>query len=215
MSSIPASTLLAAQNFRYATKKFDPAYNIPADALQALRESLRLTASSFGLQPWKFIEVDNKQLREALQAASWHQTQITQASKLFVFARPDKFGPAEIAHFIAATAKVRSIPVDSLVGYQQTMEGFLGAMDQTALDFWMEKQSYIALGNLLTSAALLGLDACPIEGISRPDYDRILGLPERGLRALVVCAVGRRAEDDKYASLAKVRYAEEEVFLTL
>ena len=215
MNAISPSALLAAQNFRYATKKFDPSFLIPEDQLHALRQSLRLTASSFGLQPWKFIEVDSPEKRAALQAASWHQTQITQASKLFVLSRPAAFGKADVARFIEATARARNIPVDSLVGYHQTMEGFLAAMDPSALDFWMEKQSYIALGNLLTSAALLGLDACPIEGISRTDYDRILGLESHGLRSLVVCAVGRRASDDKYASLAKVRYNEEEVFLKL
>ncbi len=215
MNPISPSTLLSAQNFRYATKKFDPSFVIPEEQLHALRESLRLTASSFGLQPWKFIEVDSQEKRTALQAASWHQTQITQASKLFVLARPATFGKSDVAHFIDATAKARGIPVDSLVGYQQTMEGYIASMDTPAQEFWMEKQSYIALGNLLTSAALLGLDACPIEGISRPDYDRILGLEDLGLRSLVVCAIGRRAADDKYASLAKVRYPEEEVLLKL
>lgn len=215
MSPVAPESLLESLQWRYATKKFDSEYQIPADLREALLQSLRLTPSSFGLQPWKFVVVENPALRQSLRPASHNQDQIVEASLLLVLCRPEEFGKEDVRRYVRSVAQTRRQPLDALLAYQQMMEAYVLHLTPEARAAWMEKQVYIALGNLLTSSALLGLDACPIEGISRDEYDRILGLPERGLRTLVVCALGRRASDDRYATAAKVRYTPEDLFITL
>jgi len=215
MSIIAPASLLETLQWRYATKKFDSEFQIPQEQREALMQTLRLTPSSFGLQPWKFVVVENPALRQSLKPASHNQDQIVEASLLLVLCRPEEFGKEDVHRYVRSVAQARRQPLDALLAYQQMMEAYITHLTPEARAAWMEKQVYIALGNLLTSSALLGLDACPIEGISRDDYDRILGLPERGLRTLVVCAVGRRASDDRYATAAKVRYPLQDLVLTL
>lgn len=213
--SLSTQSLIEALNVRYATKKFDPAFRLSAEQSAAIAESLRLTPSSFGLQPWKFVKVSNAALRADLQPVSWNQPQITEASELYVLCRQDKYDKEDVARYVRSVAEARGQTVESLSTYQQMMEGHVANLAGPALNVWMEKQVYIALGNLLTSVALLGLDACPIEGFDRDSYDRILGLPERNLRALVICAIGKHAEDDKYAKAPKVRYPQSDVILEI
>jgi len=212
---VTPESLLNSLRWRYAVKKFDPSFVIPDEQLAALYESLRLTPSSLGLQPWKFVVVRDNELRKSLQSVSYNQSQIVDASMLLVLCRKAQYGNADIEHYTRTVATTRRQPYEALIAYRQMMEGFVASMDATSLVQWMEKQVYIALGNLLTSCALLGLDACPIEGFSRSEYDRLLELPEKGLNSLVVCAVGKRATDDSYQHAAKVRFASEDVFLTL
>lgn len=210
--NISSDELLSALNHRYATKQFDPTFVLDASQRATLEEALRLTPSSFGLQPWKFVFVENPELRKQLRAVSYDQPQITDASALLVLCRYDEFGVADVDRFVRQVAEIRRQPYEGLTAYRQMMEGFVGSMSPEALHFWMEKQVYIALGNLLTSCAMLGLDACPIEGIHRAEYDRILDLPARGARALMVCPIGRRALEDPYAKAPKVRYSVSELF---
>jgi nitroreductase len=212
---LSSDTLLESLNWRYATKKFDTEYQLSAAEREALYNALRLTPSSFGLQPWKFVVVENPAVRQELQAASYKQSQISEASLLLVLCRNDHFGKEDVARYVESVAKARRQPLDGLVAYRQMMDGFVDSMSEEARSVWMEKQVYIALGNLLTSCALLGLDACPIEGFSRSEYDRILNLPAHNARAMVVCAVGKRAADDAYIQAAKVRYTTSELIVTI
>ena len=213
---ITPQSLLDQLNWRYATKKFDPAKQIPDETWNALEQALVLTPSSFGLQPWKFIVVKDKVVREKLKKASWNQNQITDASHLVVFAQKKDLNAADIEHFIQRIAAVRHVPLPSLNGYKQIMLDFAGKAGRgVGLNEWAGRQVYLALGNFLTCAALLGIDACPMEGIAPDKYDAILGLGKQGWHTRCVAAAGYRAADDSYAALAKVRFPKEEVITAL
>ena len=204
--------LLAALKWRYATKAFDPQRKIPADTWAALEESLVLTPSSFGLQPWKFIVVQSPEVREALVGHSWGQRQVADASHLVVFAAKKQLTDAEVDAFLARTAEVRGGSVDSLAGYRKVVVGFRAKAEQEGwLEQWAKHQTYIALGQLMTAASALGIDACPMEGLDPAKYDEVLGLAEHGLTTVTACPLGYRSEADKYASLPKVRFAKESV----
>lgn len=205
---ISQTTLLQQLRWRYATKKFDPTRKIPAGDWEALEESLVLTPSSFGLQPWKFIVITDQPTKDKLVPLSWGQKQLAEGSHVVVFAIKQNLGAAEIDQFLQRTVEVRGGSLEPLVGYRKMMVGFI---EKANVREWATRQVYIALGNFMTSAALLGIDACPMEGIEPAKYDAVLGLPARGLETVVACVAGYRASDDKYASLAKVRFKRSDV----
>jgi len=202
--------LLAGLRRRYAVKKFDAAGKIPAPAWRALEEALVLSPSSYGLQPWKFFVVDDKALRAKLKPAAYEQTQIVDADKLVVFAVKKDFGAADVDRFVERVSEVRRVPKEMLESYKKMMLAS-AALPREKVTAWLIRQVYIALGVFLTSAAALGVDACPMEGFDKDQFDAILGLPEKGYNAVVVATAGVRAHDDAAASQAKVRFAAEEV----
>ena len=204
MHPIAPSTLLTALKFRYATKSFDPARSVPAEVIAALEESLVLTPSSFGLQPWKFILVVDRELRARLLPHSWNQKQIVECSHLVVFARKDKLGREEIHRYVESIAATTGAPESSLEGYKGMMSGFVARHPD--IDRWASNQVYIALGQFMAACALLGVDACPMEGIDPAKYDGTLGLTGSGYSTVVVCPIGYRSPDDKYAHAPKVRF---------
>jgi nitroreductase len=206
--------LLEALNWRYATKSFDPVRKLPAEVWRALEESLVLSPSSYGLQPYRFLNVTDPAKRAALKAHSWNQPQIVDASQLVVFVARTSMVAGDVDRLINRISEVRHVELESLKSYRGMMlDGVVkGNPDQAN---WAARQAYIALGNLLTSAALLGVDACPMEGISTADYDRVLGLEGSGYTTVVVCTLGYRAENDKYATLPKVRFQQNELVETV
>ena len=213
-ATIPAKTLTDALRWRYATKKFDPARQIPAETWSALEESLLLAPSSYGLQPWKFVVVHDKPTKEKLSVAANGQRQPADCSHFVVFAGRVGLAAEDVDRFIARTAEVRGVAVESLKGYSEHIKGSTeGARISGALDNWMARQVYIALGQFMASAALLGVDTCPMEGIDRRKFDEILGLPGKGYSTLCAGAAGYRAADDKYAAAKKVRFRPEEIFI--
>ena len=207
MNPITTDQLLAAQAWRYATKQFDASKTIPAPVWQALEGSLVLSPSSYGLQPWQFFVVTNPDLRAKLRPHSWNQTQVTDASHLVVFAIPDKVDVSYMEKYLARIAEVRSVTIESLGFYRDMMMGdVIAGPRQAWVNEWAARQVYIALGNFMTSAALVGVDTCPLEGIDPREYDAILDLPAKGFNTIVACAAGYRSADDKYATLPKVRF---------
>jgi nitroreductase len=194
-------------SWRYAVKKFDATKKIPAEQWALLEQSLVLSPSSFGLQLWKFIVVSDPALRAKLLPLSWNQNQVVDASHLVVFARRSSVTPKDAERLIARIAEVRSAPLASLDGYKNMMLGFV-TNPQPGFDggAWMARQVYIALGFFLSTAALLGVDACPMEGINTQGYDEVLGLGAQGYTSLCVATAGYRASDDAHAKLAKVRF---------
>ena len=208
MTTISTKQLLEALNWRYATKVFDAGRKIPSDTWQALEQTLILSPSSFGLQPYRFLVVQDPALRGQLLPHSWNQNQVVDCSHYVVFAARTDLTTAEIDEFIQLIAETRKLPVDALKAYRSMMVGSLieGPL-RSAIREWAARQAYVALGNLMTAAALVGVDACPMEGFSPSDYDRLLQLPAKGYSAAVCCALGYRASTDKYASLAKVRFS--------
>lgn len=215
MTHLSPEDLLTQLQWRYATKQFDPDQIIPGDIWSAIEESLVLTPSSFGLQPWHFVVVESQNLKEELLPHSWNQSQVTECSHFIVLAAKSRTADEEIDVWIDRMVEVRGGERDSLIGYRDMMVGFLERMDPAEQLQWSKLQTYIALGQLMTTASVLGIDACPMEGFLPAEYDRILGLPEKGLTASVACALGYRAEADKYASAPKVRFPKKELLTLL
>ena len=212
MKPIDRSQLIGQLNWRYATKQFDPARKISAQDWAALEEALVLTPSSIGLQPWAFLVIDDPAVRAKLLLASYGQPQVVDASHLVVFATKTNYSEIDVDAHVRQAAKVRGVGVEALDGLRtMAMRSVVQGMDETARRNWATNQTYIALGNLVTSAALLGIDAAPMEGFERHRYDDILGLKVRGLTASVIAAVGYRRESDKYAAAPKVRFPREEI----
>jgi nitroreductase len=212
METLSTNALLARLHWRYATKKFDPAKKIHPSLWSALEEALVLSPSSYGLQPYHFLVINDPEIRKTLRVASWDQSQVTDASHFVVFARKLSITAADIENFVGLIASTRSAERGSLQGYYEMMVGDLVSGPRSAwIKEWTARQTYLALGNLLTSAALLGVDACPMEGFDPAKYDEILGLPAKGLGATSACPLGYRAEDDKYANAKKVRFPSDEL----
>jgi nitroreductase len=212
MSPCAPDTLIHALNWRYATKVFDPSRRISDADLKTLEQSLVLTPSSFGLQPYRFLVVNDPGLRARLREASWGQGQVTDCSHLFVFLARKRLTEADVDHLIERTVQVRGVAPESLAGYRGIMINTLvaGPRAATVAD-WAARQAYIALGQFMATAALMGLDTCPMEGLDPKKYDEILGLADTPFQTVVACPVGYRAEADKYASLPKVRFPVEEL----
>lgn len=201
--------LIPALQWRYATKQFDPTKRISDADVHELTESLRLSASSFGLQPWKFIVVNDPALRAKIKEHAWNQSQVTDASHLIVLAARKDIRDEYIRKFITATAEARGTTIEALKGYEDMMLGTVRNMPPEAITAWNQRQVYIALGTLLLGAAQKGIDACPMEGFDPKKVDEVLGMTEYTVTAL--CPVGYRAATDKYAGAAKVRFPASEI----
>jgi nitroreductase len=200
-------TLIEALQWRYATKVFDATKKIPAETWAALEAALVLTPTSYGLQPYQFLIVQDPARRAALLPHSWGQKQVVGCSHFVVFTVRTEMTGADVTRLLARISAVRGIPAESLNFYRDMMLGDVvnGARGKAAHE-WAARQAYIALGNLMTAAAVLGVDACPMEGLAPAEYNQILNLNGSGYATVVACALGYRAASDKNASLAKVRY---------
>lgn len=207
--------LISSLQWRYATKVFDNEKKISPDTWSSLEESMVLTPSSFGLQPWQFITITCQKTKLELLEHSWHQRQVTDCSHLIVLCARDTMNQEDIDKWLDQLANIRGVSRESLEGYAGMMNGFFGSMDQEKTLAWAKNQVYIALGQLMTSAAVLSIDACPMEGIVPSEYDRILGLENTDFSTTVACAMGYRSSSDKYAELAKVRYSANEILKTV
>lgn len=209
---LTSEQLLSALKWRYATQKFDSSKKIAPATWAALEETLVLAPSSFGAQPWKFFVVNDPAVRERLSAASWGQRQVVDASHLVVFALRKNLDADHIDRHVARTAEVRAVEKESLEKFRGGLHKvFNGARSGGTLDAWQSRQVYIALGQFMTAAAMLGIDTCPMEGLSPAKYDEILGLTDTNFTTLCACPAGYRAADDKYATLPKVRFPMDEM----
>ena len=203
--------LLESLQFRYATKKFDAGRKISPDVWVVLEQALVLAPSSFGLQPWKFLVIDDPALRAELATKSWGQSQVTDASHLVVFTTRTDMTEADVDRYMASLATTQDRSVESLGGYRTVIAGFAAAMTTEARHAWNMRQTYLALGQFMTSAAVLGIDTCPLEGMDPAGYDEVLGLTASGYATSVACAAGYRSAEDKYASSPKSRFPLEEI----
>ena len=202
MSRATPATILDALNWRYAVKQFDPTRKIDAAVWADLEKSLALTPSSFGLQPWQFLIVDNPDIRAQLVPHSWHQRQVADASHLVIMAVRTSIDHAYINSYLDDVAATRHTNRDALAGFEKMLTGAASILTPE----WAARQAYIALGQFMLAAAMLDIDTCPMEGFSAPDYDRILGLAEQGLTTAVLCPAGYRAPTDTYAAAPNVRW---------
>lgn len=207
MTPIASNLVVDALKWRYATKRFDRDKKIPDELWGALEQALVLTPSSMGIQPWKFIVLRDDSVREKLVAASWGQRQIADCSHLVVFAQRRNIDTGHIERYIQRILEVRGGQPEALEGYRKMIaESTREAQEAGRLEQWMAHQVYIALGQFMTAAAMVGVDTCPMEGLEPAKYDEILSLSEQGYTTLCACAAGYRAPGDKYATAAKVRF---------
>jgi nitroreductase len=202
-----SSNLLSALEWRYATKAFDPNRKIPFETWSDLERSLILTPSSFGLQPWKFLVIQDQALREELVPHAWAQRQVADCSHLLVIAVPKLLQESHIDANINRMIEVRGGSADGLLGFRNMVAGFRTQLEaKGGLEQWAKLQAYIALGQFMLAASILEIDTCPMEGFVPEKFDEILGLEKEGLTATVLCPAGYRSEDDRYAGLPKVRF---------
>lgn len=212
MSVLSKEQLLGALHWRYATKKYDPDRKIGEETWTALEDAVLLAPSSYGLQPYKALVIKDPGVRAKLRPAAWGQSQVTDASHLVVFAAHRDITEEFVDAYIRRVADVRGVSPEGLKDYRNMMVGNVVKGSGQAQQ-WAQRQAYIGLGVLLESAAVLGVDATPMEGFDSAKFDEILGLPEKGLTATVMCALGYRSAEDSYAKYKKVRWAKENVVL--
>jgi nitroreductase/dihydropteridine reductase len=198
---------------RYATKKFDPAKKLSPEQLDDLLSAVQLSPSSFGLQSYKILVVEDAAIRQQLREAAHGQAQLTDASQVIVFASETNIDEALVNKYVDNIAKTRHLNRHNLAGFENNMVGTVNRLSEDQKIAWSHKQSYIALGVLLTAAAEMGIDACPMEGFQAGKFDEILGLKEKGLTVSVIAPIGFHAEDDSYSDLPKVRRPKEELFI--
>lgn len=207
--------ILNQLNWRYATKKFDTSKKLSNEQLNLIKEALRLSPSSSGIQPWKFVEVKDPELRKKIQEKAWGQPQVVEASNLFVLCTRNEVDEIHVDKQVQKTADTHGMEKENFQGYKEMMMGTLTSKSPEELNIWKRAQVYIALGMALTVAAMAEIDACPMEGFDRAGVDEVLGLKELGLSSAVFLTVGFRSPEDQNATRKKVRFDEEEVFVTL
>ena len=205
--------IISKLNLRYATKIFDPLKKVSDSDMQKLLEAIRLSASSFGLQPYKILVVRDTKIRTELRRAARDQSQITDAAALLVFAVKFEANSKTVDQYVDLVAHTRHLSKDSLAGFADRTKQTLQKMTPDTLDTWVSKQAYIALGFGLVSAAVLGIDSCPMEGFNASEFDRILDINKRGLKSKVLLAVGYRSSEDGYQYVDKVRLKKEDLFI--
>jgi nitroreductase len=201
--------------WRYATKKFDTTKKVSAENLELLKEAVNLSASSYGLQPFKILIIENPNIREKLRAAAWGQTQITDSSHLLLFCNYLEVGPEKVDGYLKLRADINNLKLEDSKDYGDMMKSHMAALTPEQMEVWTSKQTYIALGTLLAAAAELKIDSCPMEGFDKAEFNKILGLNEKGLSASVIGAVGYRSQDDPYVVFKKVRKPLTELFETI
>ena len=205
-------TIIKTLNWRYATKKFDNTKKVSEQDLNTLLEAARMSASSYGLQPYHIFVITDEEIRKQLQPVSWNQSQIVDASHLLVFANKAEFGSELVDDYLKNVSETRGTSIEDLKGYGDFMKSKLLELPNEIKSVWTAKQTYIALSNVMTAAATLEIDTCPMEGFEATKYDEILGLTAQGLTTAVVLPIGYRSDEDQTQHFPKVRYSKEELF---
>jgi nitroreductase len=205
-----------AFNWRYACKKYDATKQISAADWQTLQDSLVKAPSSYGLQPWKVLVVENKDTREKLRKVSWDQAQVTDCSKFVVFITKDSLNEEYAQNYMQSIANTRGVATESLDGYKgMIVSNVVKGMTDEQLLSWSKRQAYIGMGFLLETAALLNIDSTPMEGLDPAEYDKMLGLEGTGYKTVCAVALGYRHKEDGYQHAKKVRIPKEEFIKVL
>jgi len=207
--------IIEALNWRYAVKRYDTSKKLSEEQIDKLFEAVRLSPSSFGLQPYKILNIKSPEIREKLKVAAYGQSQVTDASHFLVFTVPTNLGEKDVDTFLELTAKVRGLTVESMNEYSEMIKGNIASRNPEQNIAWAARQAYIALGVLLTTCAIEGVDANPMEGFNPKQFDEILELKEHNLTSVVIMALGTRSVEDTYSKLKKVRLAKEDLFIEI
>lgn len=209
------ATILKALNWRYATKKYDPEFKLSAEEKSLLEESLQLTPSSFGLQPLHFFWINDSALREKTKTIAWNQQQIVDAAEVLVFCAKNDLDAAYLDEHADRMRDTRNMEEAHIQGFRAHLHNSVSKKETASIQTWNAKQAYIALGQLLHTCALLELDATPMEGFEPAALDELLKLEQKGLHSVLICTIGKRASDDKYQFLSKVRRPKNSLFTEL
>lgn len=192
-------------DWRFAIKKYDTTKKISSEDMESLLYSLRYAPSAFNIQPWKFLVIEDPTMRAKLREAAYGQAQVTDASHFIVLARQTIINDAFLDRVVEETAKVRGMQASDLAEYRNMISG-MSSLPPDAAGIWASKQVYLALGSLISTAARMHIDASPMEGFDATKFDEILGLTQKGLASVVICALGYRSPDDKYPHMKKMRF---------
>ncbi len=206
--------LVTDLQWRYATKKFDASKTVAATDIETLQKAVNLTATSYGLQPFRVLLVTDPALKAKLRPAAYNQSQITDASHLFIFCYKTDISDAYVDDYMQRIAHTRGIAVENLKGFGDTIKGSVASRPAADVAAWNKHQAYIALGTLMAAAAEMKIDTCPMEGFDPAQFDEILELDKLGLKSAVIAAVGYRSAEDGLAQAAKVRLALADLFIT-
>ena len=209
------NNILDALEWRYAVKKFDDKASLTEQQILEVKNAFNLSASSYGLQPYKMIVVQNPDLKEKLVPASYGQQQISQSAALLVFAVRTDFGMDYIDQYFEDMSVKRQIPLENLEGYKNFMKGSFANKSVEEISSWSVKQVYLTMGHMLASLAAMKIDACPMEGLDPNAHDKILDLEAKQLKTIVAMPIGVRATDDATASALKVRKDLSEIIVEL
>ncbi len=207
--------MIKALEWRYATKKFDSTKKLTQKQLTDLKRIVQLTASSYGLMPFKVLVISDADLMQKLKPSSYGQEQIVDASHLFLFCALKGFNKSDVDRFVDLNVEITGVSKENMKPFHDMMNMKMDSMNAEENLLWATKQAYIALGNLLTAAAAMEIDTCPIEGLIPEQYSEILGLDKMNLKPLVLAAVGFRSENDKYQHIPKVRKHTKDIFIDL
>ena len=210
-----SSEILEKLKWRYACKKFDTTKKLSEEKLSILKNAFNLTATSYGLQPLKMLVISNQKIKQDLVGLTMNQQQVADCSEVLVLCTETKISSNYIKEYFDALVSLRETPREIVQPFEDFLTKDFSQKDPSQINTWMAKQAYLALGNLLTVCALEKIDACPIEGFEPKKYDSFLDLTEKGLQSVLVLAVGYRADDDTFSSLAKVRRGIEKVIIEL
>ena len=197
--------LIESLKWRSATKKFDPTKKVSTSDLEKLIEAGNLAPTSAGLQPFRLVVVNNPEVREQLTPASWGQAQITEASHLLVFGIQTNSSEELIDNYVNRVAEVRNQDITSLDGLKEMVSGFVNPMDADTRASWFAKQAYISMGTVISAAAEMKIDTCPMEGFDPTQYAEILKLNDKNIMPVCVLAIGYRSDEDVFSKMEKVR----------
>jgi len=204
-NSICTMNIIDHLNWRYATKKFDASRILPKEKLEVIKEAFNLTATSFGLQTIKLLIVEDKEIRVRLLEYGFHQRQIVDASHLLVLCIQDNIEAEDVDLHFNNVQHIRDTPESILEPFRADLKGMMTGLTIEERREWSIKQTYIALGNLMTVCAVEGVDACPMEGFISEKYDEVLNLKQHHLKSVLLLPIGYRAKDDMFANFKKVR----------
>lgn len=204
-TTLERTGLIESLNWRYAVKAFDTEQKISEDDLNTLFEVVRMAPTAYGQQPFKVLNIENQEIRNQLKAASYGQEKVANASHLLVFAVDTTLGDKTVDEYLQLASKARNIPVSSMEGFGKVVKATYQQLGEEGRIHWAAKQAYLAMGFLLSAAAQMHIDACPMEGIDPQKYEQILGLKEKGLKAVVAVTLGFRSNEDSVQYLVKVR----------
>lgn len=203
--------IIEALKWRYATKQFDKEMKVSESDIDFILEAMRMAPSSLGLLPWKAYVVTDEKVRTQLRAAAWNQPQLTDASHMIVYAARKNMDETYIDSYLKEVMKVRNQKWEDVQDYRKMLLGSISGKTPEKIFNWNARQAYISLGILLETAALMKIDACPMEGFDNAQFDTILKLDKTEYSTVVIAALGYRSANDKYAQAAKVRLPKEEI----